>query len=574
VIVATEPVLGFEDSRRLTGPNRYFSDTAVILTPLGAAAAEARARSAWVDGVREMAAALGWPDPSPQVHGGAAGVQLVFRAPRDALFTATDVNEWAWEQAAASVGPYGYDRAQAVGDAPSAVFAARAAAERQPRLIALRDAAVARGLPVFEDDAWISLGAGAGSRGWPRETLPDPESVNWQDLHDVPTALVTGSNGKTTTVRLLADMAAAAGWVPGFSCTEGVYVGGEAVAAGDYSGPDGARSVLRHPRVQAAILETARGGILRRGLVVRRAQAAVVTNISADHLGEYGVDDAGDLAETKLAVAHAVREAGTLVLNADDAVLMRTAARLAPAAQSRQALFAAAYDHPALRALRAGGGSVCGVRDGQLLVSHGGIESSLGAVDGLPLSLGGAARHNVANLAAAVLAGLALGVPPAAVGRSVLRFGADPRDNPGRLECWRHGGARVLLDYAHNPDGLSQLLAVARSFAPRRLLLLLGQAGNRGDAAIDELARTAARFAPDRIVIKELVHMLRGRAAGEVPALLERSLLQAGMRPDQLSFVADEESAARALLAAAGEGDVVVLPVHTTAVRERLRAGP
>jgi cyanophycin synthetase len=330
--------------------------------------------------------------------------------------------------------------------------------------------------------------------------------------------------------------------------------------------------VLRDRSVGFAVLETARGGILRRGLAVERADVAVVTNIRADHFGEYGIETADDLAETKLVVARAVCRGGTLVLNADDATLMGAARRLPHAAAARQALFAFDDAHPALVALRACGGSTCAVRHQALVLNHAGAEHSLGNVAELPLTLGGAARYSVFNLLAATLAGAALGLPLASIARTVARFGADPADNPGRLERWRYRGAVVLIDYAHNPDGLEQLLRAARSLKPARLTLLLGQAGNRDDGAIAELASTAARFAPDRIVIKELSRMLRGREPGEVPALIRRGLLNAGIAPDRIYSEPDEETAARILLDAAEPGDVVVLPVHTREVRERLHA--
>lgn len=567
-----EPNHGFEDSRRLTGPNRYFGDAAVTLTPLGPAANDSRALAGWAARVQSMAMALGWPDPKPLIKRHAAGVLLVFRAPQDVLLTATEVSEWAWERAAAEAGEAAFDLAQDLGDDAAAVLGNRAAAERSGKLTALRAAAMRHGVPLIEDDAVVSLGAGSGSRLWPRDALPAVEAVPWGVLHDVPTALVTGSNGKTTVVRLLATMVGAAGLTAGYCCTEGVFVGGDAVSLGDYSGPDGARSVLRHPAVQAAILETARGGILRRGLAVRRADVAVVTNISADHFGEYGIGDAEDLAETKLVVAR-VLAGGTLVLNADDATLMSVTARLPHAAAARQALFARDHGHPALAALRERGGMTCAVRDGVLVLSRGGEESSLGEVAALPLTVGGAAPYNIANLAAAALAGSALGLPAAAILRTVQRFGAAPLDNPGRLERWHHRGALVLIDYAHNPDGLDQLLRVARALQPSRLGVLLGQAGNRDDDAIAELARTAARYAPDVVVIKELPLLLRGRAPGEVSALLERALLAAGVPAERIVAEPDEEAAARRLLDAAKPGDVIVLPVHTRAVRERLRAG-
>jgi cyanophycin synthetase len=569
-----EPNHGFDNSRRLLGTNRYFAGPAVTLTPLGGSAGSGAALEAWAARVRAMCEALGWPDPQPRIETRAAGTLLVFRAPADSLLTATEVSEWAWERAAAEQGEAGFDLAHDLGDDARAVaaFAARSAAERVAALEALRTTAARHRVPLFEDDAEVSLGAGSGSRRWPRDALPSVDAVAWGELHDVPTALVTGSNGKTTTVRLLAAMAANAGLTPGYCCTEGVFVDGKEVLRGDYSGPDGARAVLRHPAVQAAILETARGGILRRGLAVSRADVAVVTNISADHLGEYGVEDADDLAETKLVVARAVRNGGVLVLNADDATLMGAAQRLPHAAAARLALFARDHAHPALMALRAAGGSTCAVRNGDLVLCHADAELIVGKLEALPLTLGGAAAYNVANLAAAALAGMALEFAPESVTRALRRFGSAPLDNPGRLERWHYRGALVLIDFAHNPEALDQLLKVARALRPPRLHLLLGQAGNRDDEAITDLARTAARFSPDCVMIKELPAMLRGRMPGEVPALLLRALLAAGVPRGHIIEEPDEEAAARRLLEAAQPGDVVVLPVHTRAVRERIRA--
>ena len=569
--MADAPDHGFDDSRRLTGPNRYFGSPAVTLTPLGRFAQDPNVLAAWAGYVQAMAAALGWPDPEPAVRRHGRGSLLVFRAPADALFSATDLNEWAWERAAAEAGEAGYALAQDLGAGARDLLAARAAAERDPQLAALRAAAAAHGLPLIEDDERISVGAGDGSRCWPRAALPAPDAVPWDLLHDVPTALVTGSNGKTTTVRLLAAMARAAGLTPGLCSTEGVFVADEAVASGDYSGPEGARLVLRHPGVQAAILETARGGILRRGLAVSRAGAAVITNISADHFGEYGIEDAHGLAETKLSVAYTVAGGGTLVLNADDPVLMAVAARLPHARAARRALFANDYREAALLRWRAQGGDTCGVRDARLILGAAGREHDLGAIDELPLTVAGAAPYNIANLAAPSLAAAALHLPLAAIIGTVQRFGASPQDNPGRLERWRYRGAIVLIDYAHNPDALAKLLRVARALRPRQLGLLLGQAGNRDDAAIADLAVTAARFAPDRVILKELPLMLRGRTPGEVPALLERALTAAGMAAQRIEREPDEEMAARRLLDSAEAGDVIVLPIHTRAVRERLR---
>jgi len=581
---AAEAPQACDDSRRLPGPNRWFGSPGVELTALTAAAQDDGALAAWAQRVRGLCAALGWPDPQPHAQRHAGGATLAFAAPEDTLLTATEVNEWAWERCAAALGALataGVAPTQPQSDDLATLaphFAARAEAERSRPLLRLKAAARAHGVPVFDDDDHVSLGAGSGSHGWPRAALPLPMDVPWPQLHDLPTVLVTGSNGKTTTARLVAAMAAAAGRVAGCCSTEGVSVGGTTVHAGDYAGPAGARAVLRHPAVQFAVLETARGGILRRGLAVQRADAAVVTNVSADHLGEYGVVSVADIAQAKLAVAHTLlgSPSGTLVLNAGDALLMAAAAQLpqvqALQAAGRVALFAREADAPALVALRAAGGSSCGVRGGHLVLQRGGAVDDLGPLAHMPLTLGGAAAFNVDNIAAAVLAATAAGLPADALRHTLANFGAQPQDNPGRLERWTHRGATVLVDYAHNPDGLAQLLGVARALRPRRLGLLLGQAGNRDDAAISELARTAAAAAPDRVVLKELPAMRRGRAPGEVPALLRTGLLAGGLAPECVAQEDDEEAAARSLLAWAASGDVIVLPVHTAAVRARLAA--
>jgi UDP-N-acetylmuramyl tripeptide synthase len=562
------PRHAFEDSRRLTGPNRWYARSAVVLTALSSAAGKDASLTAWAHRVRAMCSTLGWPDPQPIASGHAAGALLAFAAPEDSLFTATEVNEWAWEQAAGERAVReGFDEAHALA-APAATFAERAERERLRPLVRLKAAARERGVPVCEDDDALTLGAGHAGITWPRAALPLPMDVPWSTLHDIPKALVTGSNGKTTTVRLLAAMGREAGHVVGLTSTEGVSVGGEPVASGDYSGPAGARLVLRDARVTLAVLETARGGIARRGLAVTQADVAIVTNLSADHFGEYGVDGLDELAALKLAVAHVVVERGILVLDADDAVLMAAADRLPHAARAPRALFAADAAHPALAALRERGGATCGAARGRLVLHHEGQAHDLGAVASLPLTLDGCAAHNTLNLAGAALAAVAgLRLDIDVVRTVVARFGSAPRDNPGRLErhAWR--GATLLIDYAHNPDGLARLLDVARALPHRRVLLLLGQAGNRDDAAIAELARTAAAAGPDLVVIKELPGMLRGRAPGEVPRLLRQALRASGLADAQLRDGGNEVEAAQAVLRAAQPDDVLVLPLHSATGR-------
>jgi cyanophycin synthetase len=592
--------LPFDDSRRLTGSNLFFATTGAVLETVGVEI-DTMLLAAWRSRIARARTVLDWPDSATAIiaRRHASGVSLAIAAPLDQLYTATEVNEWAFCAALLASDP---DRWKHLEDA--LVVAARDAAENSPmpaafgtalpvmeenaalarfeklsdiemapRLRALIAAADSHALSQVVDDHHLTLGSGTGGRTWPLDALPEPGHVPWLDLHNVPTAIVTGSNGKTTTVRLLAACARAHGWRDGYNCTDGLFIGGEQIERGDYSGPVGTRTVLRHPGVQAAILETARGGILRRGLAVQRARVAVVTNISADHFGEYGIDDLEGLADTKLVVASTIDDRGLLVLNADDAMLRSRANRFG----FPIGWFSRNFDDPALLSHRMKGGSTSGVRNGRLMVSwtRGGSaeEFDLGAIADMPLTVDGSADYNVQNVAGVALAALALGISTATITMVLAKFGADPADNPGRLMRYDYRGAQVLIDYAHNPDGLRGLMNVAtRLRRTGRVALLLGQAGNRSNADIEELAVTAARFRPDFVIVKETESYMRGRAPGEVPAILRGGLLRAGLLETSLEVQLSEIGAVKRVLAWARPGDVLVMPVHDRAVRDEVIA--
>ncbi len=563
--------------------------------------------AAWRTRVERAKARLGWPAGEAVVRRHMRGASLAITAPQDQLLVATEVNEWALCAALAELDPARWSSLEAAlaaeamqaaengasatahaapnastGGAVSphpvldesaafARFAHLAAVEARPKLRALLDAAEIRKLTYLVDDTALTLGAGAGGRSFALSVLPDIGAVRWEELRGIPTALVTGSNGKTTTVRLLAACARAHGWHAGYNCTEGVFIDDEALATGDYSGPAGARMVMRDRRTEAAIVETARGGILRRGIAVPQANAAVITNVSSDHFGEYGIEDLAGLAHTKFAVAAAVAPHGLLVLNADDSQLLTQAAELERRFGARPPLgwFALNADGETLREQRARGASTCGVRAGRLYASHIGVEHDLGAISRMPLSMNGIAAYNVANMAAAALAALALGIAPHTIAAVLAHFGADPQDNPGRMMRFMVGGVCVLIDYAHNPDGLRGFLTVADHLrdGAGRLGLLLGQAGNRSDSDIAALCRTAAGFRPELVVVKENEAQLRGRAPGEVPRLIRAALLRLGLPPAAVLVRDTEAEAARCALDWARPGDVLAMPLHSANAR-------
>lgn len=552
----------FDSSRRLTGCNLFFDPPGAVLD--SRPAADADVESTWRQRIGQARAALGWAEDTVVTRAHAQGRTLAFAAPLDQLYTATEVNEWALVSALRSCGiPVAvYEDMPAAAAASNdsealAALLASAQAERSPQLEALARAAAEHGLNLLADDEVATLGSGRGGHSWPVAALPDVADVEWSTLSDIPMALITGSNGKTTTTRLLAAMGAAHGWRMAHTCTDGVFIGTEALDRDDYSGPGGARLALRRSDIDAAILETARGGLMRRGIAPQRVDVAAVTNVSKDHFGEYGINNLDDLAEAKLTVARPLGSTGTLVLNADDARVLRHGARH----PAPQALFALDADHPALQARRAQGGTTAGVRAGQLLLERGDHSLDLGAVAAMPLTFGGVAGYNIANIAAAVLVADALGIAPDAMRQALAHFGSQHGDNPGRLEHHRLGDLDAFLDYAHNPDGMRGLVKAATRKRPGRVGLILGQAGDRSDDDIRALTAAAAAARPDYVILKDIAGYQRGREPGEVPAIMRPALLQTGLDAHQIDTAPDEWQATRQLLAWTRPGDTLILQV-------------
>ncbi len=591
----------FEDSRRLTGSNLFFDHPGAVLE-LAELAAKDSLSDGWRARVQRVRLELGWPDLPMAVRLHAGGASFALAAPLDQLFTATEINEWAvcatliesdakhwsgleiaWRRAALEESPerVSDDLPVLAEFAAMARFARLSKSEANPRLLELVEAAVTHQLSYVLDETTLTLGAGVGGRSYSLNDLPYSAEIAWAELFDIPIALVTGSNGKTTTVRLLAACAKGQGWRAGYNSTEGVWVGDQVIVYGDYAGPVGTRMVLRDVHTAIAILEVARGGILRRGIAASRAQVAIVTNVTADHFGEYGIDDLSALADVKLSVAALLGITGLLVLNADDALLSVKATELTQrfGAKGRLAWFALDADHPTLQAHRdrggaMGGGATCGVRSGRLRLSLGtvpgsrGIEHDLGVVAAMPLSVAGVASYNIANLAAAALAAAELGIAPTTIATVFAYFGADVQDNLGRMMRFEVRGVHVIVDYAHNPAGLRGLLAVAQGLrVGGRLGLILGHAGNRQDADLAALAKVAAEFEPHLVVVKENETQLRGRTPGEIPLILHEALRRFGVPDAALASANSEVEAARMALDWARAGDVLILPIHGVGAR-------
>ncbi len=369
----------------------------------------------------------------------------------------------------------------------------------------------------------------------------------------IPVVAVTGTNGKTTTVRMIGHILRQAGLRTGMATTDGVYLAGRMIYQADASGPRSAEMVLDDPAVEAAVLETARGGILR-GLGYEQADVAVITNITADHLGADGIDDLDELIDVKALVAEEIRDGGTVVLNADDLAVAALAGRPAVARRSPVIrYFSLDPGNPVVLEHRAAGGISCELRDGQLVEVDGGTEQVLAPVAELPGAFGGLAPHVAANALAAVAACRALGVSAKDIRRALATF-TPAEANPGRGNLYRVAGTPVIVDYGHNVAAIEATGAMISNVwggQPAAAVTLPGD--RRDDLVIETASAIAAWFG--RVVIYEDEDK-RGRRPGEMTALISSALGRA--RPGIAWTAADSPAQALDRAISMSGGDAVL----------------
>lgn len=371
------------------------------------------------------------------------------------------------------------------------------------------------------------------------------------------TIAVTGTNGKTTTTRLLAHIIRNAGRSVGWSSSSGVYINGEEVLSGDYSGPRGAERVLTDPNVDIAITETARGGILLRGVVSQSVDVSVFTNISPDHLDLQGVRTVAGLAWAKGVITRITRPEGYAVLNASDPLIMEATQSI----RAQKFLVSVDPEDPAMVRHATGGGLAMTVRDGVLTLIETGIPTPVMPVKDVPITSGGSARFMVENSLFAAAAALAAGATLSDVRDGLSSFQNTPEMNPGRLNIFEKDGAKVIVDFAHNEAGLIALLEFARSICSDggTLYAVIGTAGDRNDASLIEIGRLAT-YASDYVIAKNTTKYLRGRDPDDLMSHYLQGIASGRAVPYETSD--NELTAVVRALELAGPGDVVAVMAH------------
>ncbi|MCU0660792.1 MAG: cyanophycin synthetase [Myxococcota bacterium] len=339
-----------------------------------------------------------------------------------------------------------------------------------------------------------------------------------EDNGRIPVVAVAGTNGKTTTTRLVAHLLAQSGKTVGMTCSDGIYIDGKRIETGDCSGPKSGRAVLAHPDVQAAVLETARGGILREGLAFDRCDVAIVTNLgSGDHLGLSFITSVQDLAVVKRVIVQNVAQNGTAVLNAADPLV----ADMASSCPGNVVFFAQDESAPVLAAQKKDMGRVVYVNGGDIVVAENGWKRRI-PLSEIPLTRGGTVLFQVENALAAVAAAWSLGLDFELIRAGLRTFESDVRTAPGRFNVMKHRGATIIADYGHNPDAIAALVQAVETMPATRRIAVISGAGDRRD--IDILRQTQILGEAFDEVLLYQDQCQRGRADGEVLALLRMGL--------------------------------------------------
>lgn len=347
----------------------------------------------------------------------------------------------------------------------------------------------------------------------------------------IPIVAVTGTNGKTTTTRLIAHMATVQGHKVGYTTTDGIYIQGQMLEKGDTTGSQSAEFVLRDPTINFAVLETARGGLLRAGLGFQQCDIAIVTNVAADHLGLRGIHTVQEMAEVKGVLPRTVRPGGYAILNADDDLVYAMSHTL----ECHVALFSLDEKNPRVLEHVAAGGLGAVYEDGYISIYRNSYKLRVDRAADIPITLSGRARFNIENVLAATLAGYIHRFPIDDIRRALRSFVPDAATTPGRMNVFRFPTFEVVVDYAHNTAGLTRYGEYLRATPATRKIGIVAGLGDRRDEDTITLGRTAGELF-DEVILKQESD-LRGRSAADITRLLRQGLEEArpGIRVDEIS---------------------------------------
>ncbi|MBU3189650.1 hypothetical protein K9O30_07110 [Clostridium bowmanii] len=370
---------------------------------------------------------------------------------------------------------------------------------------------------------------------------------------NIPIVAITGTNGKTTTTRLITHILSISGYVVGMTTTSGIYIDGKCICKGDMSGPKSALVVLTNKNINAAVLETARGGVIREGLAYDLADVAVITNITEDHIGIDEVKTIEDLAKVKALVGEAVKTEGYVVINGDDKASINILHRF----KSKLIIFSMDKNNEIMQVNIKNGGYGIYIDEDYIIVQKNTNVEKLININNIGITMKGLLKFNIENAMAACGAAIGLGIDYDIVVQGLMSFYSDENQNPGRFNQYFVNDVMVILDYGHNIASYKAVFSALKNIEHNKLIGVIGAPGDRLDSFILEVGKYAGENL-DFIFIKDNEDK-RGRAKGEVANIIEKGVLKSNFHSSNINKISEESEAFKAALDFAQPKDIIII---------------
>ena len=371
---------------------------------------------------------------------------------------------------------------------------------------------------------------------------------------ETPVIAVTGTNGKTTTCKLITHALKYSGKKVGLACTTGIEIDGKSIISGDYGGPEGAKIVLREPTVNHIVLEVARGGIIRRGLGVRKVDVGILLNVGTDHMGKDWIESEEDLCLIKSTVIEAVKESGISILNADDTSAMSVSDR----ARGSIILFSLDSANKEIVQHIKNGGTVVTLVERNVVIRTTGLDIPICSLEEIPITLGGIIDFNISNALAAIGALHGLKFSTDQIRNGIMTFHASTTQNPGRMNLFDFKKYKVLIDYGHNPDSVRAMKKLLPRISDGKKIILCHGTGSRTDTQIIEYGKALASVY-DRVIVTDFDP--RGRVIGETSNLVFQGLIEGGLEKENIELILDKNKAIEQFFLIGGAGDLLVIQI-------------
>lgn len=544
-------------SSRLLGQSRFFTEPGAVMD-IAWRENNQEIADLYVKSLQDVLSLLPIKDYELNVKVFPSGINVALRYPYDLLMVACEILDWVWDDVVDF-----WDLQQDINLKRAVTKFKKMIKENQQILLRkIYQKALLKKVNFSIHKDILVLGSGVKQFSCPLNQITKIGDIPWAKIGNIPTVLITGTNGKTTTTRLTEFICRRAKLKSGYCSTDWVMVNGRLVTEGDLSGPTGHQYVLMHPKVEVAVLEVARGGIVKRGLLPNYASVATVTNIAYDHIGQNGIDSLEDLAEAKGIVYQGLADDGIALINLDDKYIVN----LDNHNRNCSYLSTKLNEAEISTYLRASN-FVVFLDDGFITIKTATEKYKLNKIDSIPITVNGLATYNFENALQAVGLCFAVGVLPEQIKRGLAKFGADEKSNFGRWNYYHsksHG--HLVVDIAHNPAGLENILSLAQQF--RKLHNLTGKLGlmygNTADrcSTIPEIVEIIRKYKVDNIVIKEFQESLRGSELGEMPQVFYDELIKSGYSSEQLQIIPNEMDAVQHILQSAKPEDMYLLCSH------------